>query len=375
MLATFLIVGIIAGAHRLDADTLVLRNGERLKGKVVRIEGAQVVFQSQALGEVRVPRNQVVAWPESYPLAAAESVALEAQQPPGDPVPDKPAAPAAAAPKAVATPAPPKQEVAVEPSLEVVAAAEPEPVQEPEQPSWWARMGTSPWWLWWKEHRPMREWRTSLHLGYRLSEALIDREDLNLRFETSRRTESGEYRFTGRYDYADTTDQAGVTSRAADRLQGGARLRHDLAPRVYLQANTRYLADAVARIDRELEQSVGVGWRLVDSPKVRATVTPSATLQNQEIANQVSRWNTNATLFQDFRFKINERFTFYEEADFSVSPEDREDYQVRFNARLEAKLSSAIAADLRYELDIDSTISSTSERSQSRVLFTLGLRF
>jgi len=344
---------LLAGTPVMHADTLVLKNGERLKGAVVRVEGTQVVFKSQVLGEVRLPRSQVSVWPESFVLGAAESVALESQQPSAEVTAPAPA-PAAPAPT---QPAP-----------------EQEPAAVPSKP-WWSRIGAPGWWVWWTEHRPLREWKTSLNLGYKLTEARDDRTDLNLRFETTRRTERGEYRVTGRYDFADITNANGNTYTATDRMQAGVRLRRDLSSRYFVQANSRYLADAVARIDRELEQSIGLGWRLLDSPKLRATVTPSATIQNQELAGQLSRWEYHAKVFQDFRFRINDRFTFYEEADFSMSPENQRDYQASFNARLEAKLTTTVAADMRYELELDNTITSTTERTQSRVLFTLGLRF
>lgn len=354
-----LLVGLSLAPGAAWADTLVLRSGERLKGTVVRQEGEVVVFRSQALGEVRLPRAQVVAWPESYVLDVADEMALESQQPPE--AADWPSTPAAPAPTAAPT-APEVEDGAL-------AASAPVPL------SWWQRLRAHPAVDWWVSHRPLREWKSSVNFTYKLLEARDDRQDLNFRFESNRRTERGEYRLSARYDYVEITNMAGNTYAATDRLQAGARLRHDLSKRTFLQGDTRYLSDGVAKIDRELAQSLGFGWRLVDSARVRATVTPSATLQAQELASQTNQWNYQATLFQDFRYKINDRLTFFEEADFSVSPGDEADYQVGFSARMEAKLTTAVAADLRYELDINNIVPVNSERSQSKVLVTLGLRF
>ena len=41
------------------ADTIALRTGERLVGKILAEEPGKVIFESQALGRIEVPRERI----------------------------------------------------------------------------------------------------------------------------------------------------------------------------------------------------------------------------------------------------------------------------------------------------------------------------
>lgn len=74
-----------------SADTLLLDSGERLSGSVVSEEGSVIVFRSEALGELKVPRERVKSLERTVPAEATAALAAPA-------VP--PAAPGAGAPPA-----------------------------------------------------------------------------------------------------------------------------------------------------------------------------------------------------------------------------------------------------------------------------------
>ena len=65
-------LSLLAAAAR--ADTLLMTTGERLQGRLVGEEGNALVFESDALGVVRVPRVRI----ESVSAQAASAAALEA---------------------------------------------------------------------------------------------------------------------------------------------------------------------------------------------------------------------------------------------------------------------------------------------------------
>lgn len=63
----------------LGADTIQFRNGDRLQGKVLQIDGERVVFESDSLGKVTVPRGKIdqVQFGSAKPAPTTEPAAEE----------------------------------------------------------------------------------------------------------------------------------------------------------------------------------------------------------------------------------------------------------------------------------------------------------
>jgi hypothetical protein len=100
--ARFLLAFFLACASGVLADTITLRTGERLVGKVVSEKQKKVVFESQGLGRVEIPREGIER------IQREEVPAKPSPPPPPQPfAPPPPAAvkPAVAAPAATNAPA------------------------------------------------------------------------------------------------------------------------------------------------------------------------------------------------------------------------------------------------------------------------------
>lgn len=57
--SALLLVILLSCAFAAFADTIALRTGERLVGKVIAEERGKVIFESQALGQIEVPRERI----------------------------------------------------------------------------------------------------------------------------------------------------------------------------------------------------------------------------------------------------------------------------------------------------------------------------
>jgi len=56
----FFVTGLALALNtRVDADTIIFRTGERLAGKMLLEEASRVVFDSQALGRIDIPRDRI----------------------------------------------------------------------------------------------------------------------------------------------------------------------------------------------------------------------------------------------------------------------------------------------------------------------------
>src|SRR5580692_4199129 len=77
MAGILVLVALSVAAGGPPADTIWLRSGERLMGKIVADDPDSIVINSQALGRIEIPRNQIER------VEQAEEAAAEI--PPGPP--------------------------------------------------------------------------------------------------------------------------------------------------------------------------------------------------------------------------------------------------------------------------------------------------
>jgi putative salt-induced outer membrane protein YdiY len=217
-------------------------------------------------------------------------------------------------------------------------------------------------------------WKSNLTLGYTLLNGTRNREDIAIRFETERTGGKNRIRIDSRYDYGTQTND-GITKRNSDRYSTAVRWRRDFATRLFLQSDSRYLKDQVKDIDDKIEQSIGLGWRVLNEKGLKASFTPSLTIRAQDIRAVEEEISYLTTLFQDFTYKFGKRYTVYEETRYSVDPADSSSYTLDTLVELQAELSEKINLNLRYEFDFDNQLAPGVGKAQEKVFLGLGYAF
>lgn len=217
-------------------------------------------------------------------------------------------------------------------------------------------------------------WETKLDLGLSLQDGETDKTNYSFLFQTERDFDNHDVRLNARYDYSESDD--GVTRRkTTDRYSFGARWQWDFADSWFFQSTSNFRRDEVKEIDSQFQQSFGVGWRFLNTQRFRASLTPAFSARYRVLADQDPVWEPLATVFQDFVFLISERFTFREEFQYSLNPDDTEDYTFEFDSRFEARLTTNVSANVRYELDYDNNLAPEIEKLTRRFVLGLGLAF
>lgn len=372
----------------LSADVLIFTNGDRLTGTFERQEDGVLYFYSDIVGEMaisaevaRVVIDEQDGEERERRQAEAESAETEeAVDFVGGRDPDAPSEVTEPAPPEPDVPALPDEDVVVvtpenvtesEPGDDVVTILELDPLMAAERKVLEFFSGIAPDFV----LRFVDRWRSRIDFGLTFEESERDRTDFSLRAETERKWESQSLRLTGRYDYSERDSAEGVPRRVTDRYSASARWRWDLASWLFFQANSNFLRDQVREVDNQFQQSAGLGWRYLDGDRFRGTLTPSISARFQQVAFEEGTWEPLGTVFQDFRFIITERLSFTEEAEFSINPDNPEEFTYEINNRLEAKLTAYLNATLRYELEFDNTLPEDIEKLTRRLVVGLGVAF
>ncbi len=229
--------------------------------------------------------------------------------------------------------------------------------------------------------------KTTIESGLSLQSGRSDRADINLRFESTYERRRNTFRTQAKYLYA-KADGAVTT----DRTEAGFRWRRELDHHWFGQTNTSYLSAKVKGIDHNIEQNIGLGYRLIKTERTQASLGAGLTGQYREIADVDTGRSLFGEIFQDFTIKLTPRLDFGEDFAVLYSPSSRgiriradgtvqlvddtvANYKHTLKAFLRGKLTETLSLSLRYEYEFDNTYVSNSEKADQRITTALGYTF
>jgi putative salt-induced outer membrane protein YdiY len=196
-----------------------------------------------------------------------------------------------------------------------------------------------------------------------------DKFDYNARFNVRRRIEKNDFRFEARR-YFGESDQGKTT----DRMYSNFRWRRDLSPGVFYQTDTLYSSDAIKEIDVNLEQTLGLGYRLLNQKALK--VSTGAGLSGRYREDNVDNGNTNYLLdvFQDLDYRLGSRLRFTQEFRIALPPDERSEYEYEFQAGMVSKVTDSLHLSIRYQLEYDRSLPED-RREDQRIVSSVGIDF
>ncbi len=337
-----LILGCLGLAlANLHGHTLILKNGDEVAGEYLHTTEGIVYFDSHSFGNLQIGREAV---------AAVEGVDEDTWKASEEPVlPDIP-------------------DVAAIPGSPETIAAE----REDEATG---RGATAVILNLVDRINPFRHWSSKATLGYVWIGAENRRQDWLLLYEAHRKGEAMEFKFAGRWDYATSKIGETESKKEQDRYRVMLQIRQNLSPRVFAQSRTHYVKDLIRKINHELDQSVGLGWRLVERDRVSLSFVPSATVRYVEVNGFSEGWESRITFFQDFEWILSPRVAFREEFAMSFEPHNSGDSDYELILMLENRISERLSLDLRYEYYFEYGVGVGIERKTQKFITSVGYLF
>jgi putative salt-induced outer membrane protein YdiY len=379
----------------LRAEQLLLKNGDRLTGKVIKREDGKIYFRSDLLGDIIAPANEVTIV-ETPPPAAAQSLAGLPPQPVTAPAP-------ATAPVIVpaATATPPAPALAVTPAPAAAAIVAPAPgaaaaassamvaVVPSRGPWWWPGWPSWPW-----VTRPLyilkpviTKWTGKVEFGYSNELSTVRTVSTSLRAQADRNVGPDEIELKGTYLYGSSS---GIPTTDQDEID--FRWRHNLDERWFTQALTSYSSDKIRLINTDFEQTADLGYKLINDTRQTLDIGGGAMVQYFDATGVEGGSDYLGNAFQDYTYKINGRYTFTEDASIQYSPEDRgrngvvadistpinttsQNYDYKFHATLQGKVTDHLSLNLHYDYEYDNAVLDPNSRADQHITATLGYGF
>ena len=212
-------------------------------------------------------------------------------------------------------------------------------------------------------------WSRQFEFGMNLQSGRRDKLDYNARFNVRRRIEKNDFRFEARR-YFGESDRGKTT----DRLYSNLRWRRDLLPGVFYQTDTLYSSDAIKEIDVNLEQTLGLGYRLLNQKALK--VSTGAGLSGRYREDNVDNGNTNYLfdVFQDLDYRLGSRLRFTQEFRIALPPDERSEYEYEFQAGIVSKVTDSLHLSIRYHLEYDRSLPED-RREDQRIVSSVGIDF
>ena len=380
----------------LGADTLKFSNGDRLTGSFLREADGKIVFDAELLGEIEVDaaRAEVVRAETAPVIAEAQDAHAEAE---GDAA-ETEAGPVAKGAEAKAAASAPETANAKETTgTEAGSLLTPfhhlkswtggfalpfgldAPLKkkrggaDPLAPATGRFAGTRDFL---RRYYLLRDWGSQINFGYTWLSGQTDEQDLNLGFQTERQAGRNHFRARANYEYGFAESEE-EKSKDTDNYNAAFRWRRhlDRQEKYFVQMRTRYQKDMIKEIDDEFEQNVGVGWRFLETKRMKASVVPSVAIKLQKISGVDQGQEYLTALFQDFSFKINEVWALQEESEFSVNPANSDLFAYDFTAGLEGKITETLLLNILWDYDYDNNVAKGIKRGEKRMVFGFGYKF
>jgi putative salt-induced outer membrane protein YdiY len=220
------------------ADQLVLTNGDRLTGQVVKFDGKNLTIKSQFAGEVGIPWSAIQEITSDQPLHVQSSTGQTAVGPitTRDGNIDINT-------KRSGTVAMPKENITL--------------IRNEAEQSAYER----------SLHPRLRDnWDGGTTVGFALTRGNSQSKNLTLAFNANRKTLRDKITVYENTVYATNDTPGAVPSTTANTQQGGIRYDHDITPRLFAFVGADFLADSLQTLDLRSVLGGGLGFHIIKRP-------------------------------------------------------------------------------------------------------------
>ncbi len=225
--------------------------------------------------------------------------------------------------------------------------------------------------------RKEADWTGALKLGAGLISGNTERRSASGAFDAELRRTGDRLAADAQWDYAQDQDQATEQWNLTQRRTGGG-LKYDrfVTETTYALATTRVLGDTMADLDLRWTAGLGYGFQLLDGAETKLTAEAGLSYLTENFRSGApSNDYLAARIAYKLRHTFNERTKLIHGVEAFPSTENSEDVYFQATTELRTNLTDSMIGSIAWIWDYDNTPAPTRERSDHRVLLTVGWSF
>ena len=308
-LCLVILMSVVLSSNVL-ADQVVLKNGDRLTGQVIKFDGKNLTIKSEFAGEVNIPWSAVQEITSDKPLQVQSSTGQTAV----GPVTTRDGN-VEVITKTSGTVAMPKEGIAL-----IRNEAEQSAYEKSLNPGF------------------RENWDGGATVGFALTRGNSQTKNLALAFDANRKTWHDKLSLYTNWVYATNDAPGAVPSTSANAQQGGIRYNHDITPRLFGFVGADFQADSLQTLDLRSVFGGGLGFHAIKRDSTTLDLLGGVNYTREKYT-AFTRNFAAATLGDEFMHKLygstvlTQSFYFY--PDFNNTGE----YRTTFNFGTVTKIS------------------------------------
>lgn len=312
--ATLLLLTVFSGAA--FADQVVLKNGDRLSGTIVKSDGKVLVLKTDYAGEITLQMTAIEQIASSQPLyltlkngkTASGKVSTEG----GNLV------------------------VAAEPAPVIAPRPEVSAIRNQAEQTAYVR----------SLHPPLtRGWAGGINLGYALTRGNSATQNLSLAFSAARPTLNDKISLYAHSVFATNDAEGASPSTTANAVQGGLRYDRNVNPHLFTFGGGDFSTDALQVLDLRTVISGGFGYHALTGPRATLNFMGGMNFTHETYSAAsvtvpgFSRSFPAATLGEELTCKLRTATTLSERGYFYPDFKESGDYRATFDITAVTKLN------------------------------------
>ncbi len=339
-LPLLLMLPLLAGMAR--ADQVMLKNGDRVTGKIVKKDGASLTFKSDVFGAVTIPWDQITG------LASDEQ--LNVVLPDGKSIEGKLAT---ADQQLVVTTATAK---------EAVPLAEIPTIRNADEQKEYERM----------QHPGLLQlWAGYVDFGASLARGNADTTTLTTTMKAARATRTdrlGVY-FNQIFSSATTDGTSGTTAQAT---RGGWTYDRNIVPRVFMNLFNDYENDRFADLDLRVVIGGGLGYHVIKTERTRLDLLGGGDYSHERYSTPETRNSGELYWGNDWTYRLSKIAALNQTFRMFNNMTETGQYRINFDVGMVTSLSKWLAWQLTYSDRYQSNPADGLKKND--ILFTTGVR-
>jgi putative salt-induced outer membrane protein YdiY len=325
----------LAAQDAAPPDTIVLKNGDRLAGKVVGLADGKLTFESPVLGKLTVALADLTAIETAAPVTIRDPERKEMQ----------------------------RRIAGIETGNLVLLDADGRRTAVP-----FAQVDAI--------NPPPVAWTGSVAFSGMLQDGNTEKRTAALSADASRRTDQDRISLRANWNY-DEERTAGDWNLIQRRLSGSGKYDWFLDAKSYLFANVGAAYDTKADLDLRFIAGVGYGRQWLDQDTLSFATDIGISWVSEDYATPGVATEEYAALqlSWDFKWQIAESLRFLQNTAVFPSLEDSDDVYAKADSRLRWTMGDSMFSQLQWVWDYDNTPAPGKERSDHMVVLGIGWDF
>lgn len=221
------------------------------------------------------------------------------------------------------------------------------------------------------------EWTGAFKVGAGLTSGNSERRNVGASFDAELRRSDDRISADAAWDYAEDKPQGQSTWNLTQR-RVGAGLKYDrfLSKKLYYLITTRVLGDTLADIDLRYTAGLGLGYQLIEDTTTALSVEAGLSYFNENYRSATpSKDYVAARVAYKLRHAFNDKTRLIHGVEAFPSLESPDDVYFQSTTEVQTNLSDSMIGSLAWIWDYDNTPAPGRDRSDHRVLLSVGWTF